>query len=294
MNQSAKKILHIKESVRHLKVDGLFPSAYLFEVLKTGKPQMDKELYWKDKSIIVNCTPIFDNNGVSGVVASFRDRTEIEEMINTLSEVKMHSEDLRAQTHEFTNKLYVLSGLLQLGEYDEAIEMIQNETSELQSLNRVVFDQIKDTKMQALLLGKLGKASEKKIVFEIDSQSYLEQLPAHIKLSQLTLILGNIIDNAFEAVYGIAEPQVNFFATDIGNDLVFEVSDNGTGISEEDISYIFDRGFTSKTSENPRGYGLSNANQVVKELGGIIELQNEENTVFTVYLPKEQIGGEET
>ncbi|MFP3416388.1 sensor histidine kinase, partial [Bacillus sp. SIMBA_074] len=82
-------------------------------------------------------------------------------------------------------------------------------------LNRVVFEQIKDTKVQALLLGKIGKASEKKIIFEIDSQSYLEKLPDHIKLSQLTLILGNIIDNALEAVSGMEEPLVKFFATDI-------------------------------------------------------------------------------
>ncbi|MFE5426504.1 ATP-binding protein [Peribacillus simplex] len=289
MNQPAKKLLDIQESVRHLNVDGLFPSKYLFEVLKSGEPQVDKEISWKDKSVIVNCTPIFDSEGVSGVVASFRDRTEIEEMVNTLSEVKMHSEDLRAQTHEFTNKLYVLSGLIQLGEYDEAIDMIQSETSELHSLNRVVFEQIKDTKVQALLLGKIGKASEKKIFFEIDAQSYLEKLPDHIKLSQLTLILGNIIDNALEAVSSMEEPLVKFFATDIGNDMVFEVSDNGKGIPEDAIAHIFDRGFTSKNSGSPSGYGLSNADHVVKELGGIIEVYSEDgNTIFTVYLPKEQ------
>ncbi|MFF2457845.1 ATP-binding protein [Peribacillus simplex] len=289
MNQPAKKLLDIQESVRHLNVDGLFPSKYLFEVLKSGEPQVDKEISWKDKSVIVNCTPIFDSEGVSGVVASFRDRTEIEEMVNTLSEVKMHSEDLRAQTHEFTNKLYVLSGLIQLGEYDEAIDMIQSETSELHSLNRVVFEQIKDTKVQALLLGKIGKASEKKIIFEIDAQSYLEKLPDHIKLSQLTLILGNIIDNALEAVSSMEEPLVKFFATDIGNDMVFEVSDNGKGIPEDAVAHIFDRGFTSKNNGSPSGYGLANADHVVKELGGIIEVHSEDgNTIFTVYLPKEQ------
>lgn len=83
-------------------------------------------------------------------------------MINTLSEMKTYSEELRAQTHEFTNKLYVLSGLLQLGEYDEAIEMIQGETTELEFQNQIVFEQIRDTKVQVILLGKIGKASEKK------------------------------------------------------------------------------------------------------------------------------------
>lgn len=287
MNQRAKSLLGINGSVRHLKVDGLFPSNYLYDVLNSGEPQFDKEMTWKRKTIIVSCTPIFDEKSVSGVVAVFREKTEIEQMINKLSEMKTYSEELRAQTHEFTNKLYVLSGLLQLGEYKEAIEMIQGETSELKFQNQIVFEQIKDTKVQVILLGKLGKASEKKILFEIDPESYINKLPEHIRLSQLTLILGNIIDNAFEAVSATDKPLIKFFATDIGEDIIFEVIDNGKGIADEDMHSLFERGFTSKTGDNPRGYGLSNADSAVKELGGIIEVQNgKENTVFTVYLPK--------
>ncbi|WP_028390266.1 ATP-binding protein [Bacillus cihuensis] len=293
MNKPAKKLLNVKGTVRRLKVDGLFPSSQLYDVLKSGEPQIDREMTWKHQTIIVSITPIFDDDGVSGVVASFRDKTEIEQMVNTISEVKMYSEDLRAQTHEYTNKLYVLSGLIQLGEYDEAINMIQSESSELQFLNQIVFEQIMDTKVQAILLGKLGKASEKKVRFEIDSLSYIDKLPDHIKLFQITLVLGNLIDNAFEAVYDIEEPIVKLFATDIGEDIIFEVSDNGKGITEEEMVVLFERGFTSKTSEKPRGYGLYNADSAVKELGGIIEVHSEaENTVFTVYLPKEKRGGE--
>jgi len=294
MNQRAKSLLGISGSVRHSKVDGLFPTHHLYEVLKTGYPLFDKEMSWKEKTIIVSCTPILDEKNVTGVVASFREKTEIEQMINTLTEMKTYSEELRAQTHEFTNKLYALSGLLQLGEYEEAIKMIQGETSELEFQNQIVFQQIKDTKVQVILIGKLGKASEKKINFEIDSESYIEKLPEHIHLSQLTLILGNIIDNAFEAVYGFEKPIINFFATDIGEDIIFEVSDNGKGISDEELPELFERGFSSKEGEIPRGYGLSNASNAVKELGGIIEVQNgKENTVFTVYLPKKPLGGED-
>ncbi len=294
MNQRAKTLLGIEGSVRNLEVDGLFPTSYLYDVLNSGEPQFDKEMSWKQKTIIVSCTPIFDEKSVIGVVAVFREKTEIEQMINKLSEMKTYSEELRAQTHEFTNKLYVLSGLLQLGEFEEAIDMIQGETSELEFQNQIVFEQIKDTKVQVILLGKIGKASEKKILFEIDPESYIERLPDHIRLSQLTLILGNILDNAFEAVSGIDEPIIKFFATDIGEDIIFEVSDNGKGITEEDLSSLFNRGFTSKTGENPRGYGLSNADRAVKEIGGIIEVQNgKENTVFTVYLPKKLQGGEQ-
>lgn len=167
MNQKAKRLLHLQGTVKNRKVDGLFPSNYLYEVLRSGNSQTDKEMVWRDKTVIVNCTPIVDETGIKGVVASFRDKTEIKQMLNTISEVKSYSEDLRAQTHEFTNKLYVLLGLLQLGEYNQAIEMIQSETQTQQFQNSVVFNQIKDTKVQAILLGKLGKASEKKIKFEI-------------------------------------------------------------------------------------------------------------------------------
>ncbi|WP_083402379.1 sensor histidine kinase [Bacillus sp. MUM 116] len=293
MNQPAKKLLNIHGSVRHMKVDGLFPLDNLYEVLRTGSPQIDKEMNWKDKTVIVSCTPVYDENEISGVVASFRDKTEIEQMLNTISEVKSYSEDLRAQTHEFTNKLYVLLGLLQLGEYNQAIEMLQLETQTLQFQNSVVFNQLKDTKIQAILLGKLGKASEKKVHFEIASDSYLEPLPPHIKLSNLIVILGNLIDNAFEAVYDLEFPSVKFFATDIGSDIIFEIADNGNGISENELPLLFQKGFTTKDGTETRGYGLSNAEEAVIEMGGMIEVQSSgrSGTVFTVYLPKDNDRG---
>ncbi|MEH7178497.1 sensor histidine kinase [Neobacillus vireti] len=294
MNQQAKRLLDIKGTVRNRKVDGLFPSNYLYEVLKSGKSQIDKEMVWKDKTVIVNSSPIYDNTGVKGVVASFRDKTEINQMLNTISEVKRYSEDLRAQTHEFTNKLYVLMGLLQLGEYNEAVDMIQSETQTLQFQHSVVFNQIKDTKVQAILLGKIGIASEKKIKFEINADSFLDILPPHITLSNLIVILGNLIDNAIEAVYDGKTPTVSFFVTDIGNDIIFEVSDNGKGIGEVEPFLLFERGYSSKNSNEPRGFGLSNAEEAVKELNGMIEVQSSQNggTVFTVYLPKKVQGVE--
>ncbi|WP_318503841.1 sensor histidine kinase [Bacillus sp. T3] len=294
MNQQAKRLLHLQGSVRNRKVDGLFPSTYLYEILKTGNAQSDKEMVWKDKKVIVNSIPISDETGIKGVVASFRDKTEIEKMLETISEVKRYSEDLRAQTHEFTNKLYVLLGLLQLGEYDQAIAMIQNETEILHLQNSVVFNQIKDTKVQAILLGKIGKASEKKLRFEINQDSYLDILPPHIKLANLIVILGNLIDNAFEAVTECENPLVKFFTTDIGTDIIFEISDNGPGIDETIIPFLFEMGYSTKNGSEARGFGLSNAEKAVLELGGMIEVHSsiEDATVFTVYLPKNVQGVE--
>jgi two-component system, CitB family, sensor histidine kinase CitS len=108
------------------------------------------------------------------------------------------------------------------------------------------------------------------------------------------VILGNLIDNAFEAVFECETPTVKFFATDIGRDIIFEISDNGKGISDVEFPLLFERGYTSKNGTEPRGFGLSNAEEAVLELNGIIEVQSnpESGTVFTVYLPKNVQGDE--
>ncbi|MBM7646170.1 CitB family two-component system sensor histidine kinase CitS [Scopulibacillus daqui] len=296
MNQTAKHLLNLRGDFHNKKIEDVFPATRLYEVLQTGEPQTDQEMILQNRTIIVNRTPIFDKNNeeVIGVVASFRDKTEIKQMVNALSEVRRYSEDLRAQTHEFTNKLYVLSGLIQLGEYDKAMDMIRDETAALNVQNRILFDQIKDVKVQAIILGKLGKASEKKIKFNIDTNSSLQSLPEHIKLPHLIIIIGNLIDNAFEAAASVRNAHVNFFTTDLGQDIIFEISDNGMGINEEDIPLLFNRGFSDKSGHEPRGFGLANVKEAVNELEGIVEVQSkpEEGSAFIVYLPKDSRGGQ--
>lgn len=290
INSTAQKLLGITGNALRQPIEKLLPDTRMLRVLKTGVAEKDREMVVGNKTIIVNRTPVRENGRIVGVVASFRDKTEIQDMINTLSEVRKYSEDLRAQTHEFTNKLYVLSGLLQLGKFSEAIDMIQKESTVLKSQNRIVFDQIRDPKVQAILLGKISKASEKKINFTVDENSSIEPLPEHIKVSQLATMIGNVIDNAFEAVEMLKEtkePTVSFFAIDIGHDIVFEVSDNGVGIADEQIDLIFEKGFSMKGKEK-RGYGLANVKEAVRELGGIIEIKNRDKggTIFTITIPK--------
>ncbi|GEN44489.1 ATP-binding protein [Alkalibacillus haloalkaliphilus] len=289
MNHSARKMLGLSEDVKNEHINDILPSTRMIEVLSNGEPEYDDEMVLKDRVYIVNRTPIMEENDVVGVVASFRDKTELQDMINTLSEVKSYSEDLRAQTHEYTNKLYVISGLLQLGNYDEAINMIQEESKQHHQQTKTLFSNIEDQSVQAILLGKLGKASEKKVDLVIDPDSMLSPLPEHISTSKLVTILGNLLDNAFEAVKDHNYSQVTFSVTDYGHDVIFEVSDEGNGIPEDVQQKIFQKGYSTK-GEDDRGYGLSIVAEVVKELDGTIELSSEQGkgTIFTVYLPKER------
>src|SRR5699024_8739946 len=158
-----------------------------------------------------------------GTVSTFRDKTELRQMINTLSEVKRYSDDLRAQTHEFSNKMYVISGLLQLGRYHELKKMIQEELDNDQIVNKKVYSLLQDYKLQAILLGKISQASEKKVKFVIDENTQIDKLPSHIEMSHIMIVLGNIIDNAIEEVAKFDDGKISFFATDIGNDIIFEI-----------------------------------------------------------------------
>ncbi|MDR4887155.1 sensor histidine kinase [Fredinandcohnia sp. QZ13] len=293
LNNSAKQMLGISNESINKPIAEILPNTRMLRVLDSNMVESDDEMIINNRVLIVNRMPIIENGKTVGVVSSFRDKTEIKKMVDTLTEIKNYSEDLRAQTHEFTNKLYVLSGLLQLQQYEQAIAMIQQETNQLNFQNDILFNQIKDPKLQAILLGKIGRASEKKVSLEIDENSYLTELPGHISITDCIIIIGNLIDNAIDEVMQ-DEGIVTFFVTDIGNDIVFEVSDNGKGIPNDKISKLFEKGVSSKAEKN-RGFGLWNVKTVVDKLSGSIEVTNGKNNgaIFTVFLPiKNQIDKE--
>lgn len=289
INKSAKEMLGISKECINKPIQEILPDFKMVKILNSNINTKDEEINLNNKIFIVSYTPIMENGKKVGVVASFRDKTDIQKMAETITEIKNYSEELRAQTHEFTNKLYVISGLLQLKQYDQVIDLIQEETNQLNFHNEIIFNQINDPRVQAILLGKLGKASEKKVKFTIDENSSLSKLPNFIQTADIVTIIGNLIDNAIEAVEQ-EKGVVTFFATDIGNDIIIEVSDNGKGFSdEEEIPKVFYKGVSSKNGKY-RGYGLFNVKSVVDYLNGDIEIQQNKGngTIFSVYIPKEQ------
>lgn len=291
INHSARSMLNLAEEAsigQHIKL--VLPMIKIDQVLQEGKPIHNVEVLINGKVFIFNFIPIIENEQITGVVSSFRDKTELKKLVDTITEVREYSEGLRAQTHEYSNKLYLLSGLIQLERYDDAFDFIQKESANHQHQNRILFNQIHDINVQAILLGKLGNASEKKIAFEIDPDSYVDPLPGHIEVTDIIIIIGNLIDNAFDAVAHQKERRVTFSITGIGNDIIIEVADNGKGIAEDLLDSLFYIGSSSKGKN--RGYGLFNVKQIVESLGGTIEVNNDKNggAIFTVFLPKKAIG----
>lgn len=289
MNQSAQAILNLDEIPLNAYIDAVIPNSKMREFFKTGPSVQNEEMLFENKVLIVNRTFIYgEDDEVVGAVSTFRDKTDIQEMLQTLSEMQQYSESLRAQTHEYTNKLYAVSGLLELGQTEQAIDLLQAEKRTHKVKTQQMLELIQDKKVQAILLGKLGKASEQKVEFTIDANSSLSSLPTHIDLVKIINILGNLIDNAIEEVAKKMSKEISFFMTDIGHDIIIEVEDNGEGFSEEEIDQLFSVGFSTKLEKKDRGYGLAIVKQAVDDLKGTIEVysNHQDKTVFTVFLPK--------
>ncbi|WP_243388175.1 ATP-binding protein [Bacillus kexueae] len=291
VNQQAYDLLPLDPSVDYVgkSIREVLPQSRMIDVLDSKESQFDEQVSYEGHELIVNRVPIFEEGEMMGVVSSFRRKNEIDLLTKQLSHVHRYAEALRAQTHEFANKLNTISGLIQLGSYTEAIEYIHKETDGAQTIVKRVMKAIPDPIIAAIVIGKFNRAQELKIDFHIDKESQLQDSLDEMDREKLVTILGNLLDNAFEAVLasGNANKKVKLFMTDLGHDFIFEIEDNGRGISEEEFPRLFERGFSTKQGED-RGVGLYLVQEAVTHLGGVITVGNGKfgGAIFTVIIPK--------
>lgn len=295
INKSACEILKIdRENVLNLPMKDVLPDSDLVDILATKEPQHDIDLYLNDQRIVANRNPIIVKGEVVGAVSSFRRRDEITELTKQLSQTREYADMLRSQTHEHRNKLNTISGLVQLGETEQVQKLIGQETAHYQALIGFIRDAVKDPLVAGLLLGKTERARELGLMLEIDAGTRLEQLPENIIADDLVTILGNLIDNAFDAMIAERENRVanNVFVSisDYGTEIILEVEDTGCGLPEDiNVSRLIEKGVSSKAKAN-RGVGLYLVSKLVSQYGGQLELGNgpTQGARATVYIPKDK------
>lgn len=293
VNETAHKILGVPNEtlLRGRRIEEVLENTHLLEVVRTGQAEYDKEIIIFGEVYLANRIPIFNKNGdVIGAVASFRNKSELANLLQELSHVKAYAEGLRAQTHEYSNRLYTLLGLIQLGSYKEAIEFISKEVDVAQGFIQFLMKEIPDPIIAGFILGKVSLSSELKVDFSIDRESTFKDIPYEINRDLLVTIIGNLINNAFEAVRENEkeEKRVSLFLTDLGKELIIEVEDNGKGIDNKNSENIFNQGFTTKNKINNAGIGLSLVRKAIHDLGGNVTFSSYEGegTIFTVAIPK--------
>jgi sensor histidine kinase regulating citrate/malate metabolism len=255
--------------------------------METGISEYEKEQTINDTIIMTNRVPIKSGGKIVGAIATFRDKTELTRVAEELTGVKQIVEALRVNNHEFMNKLHVILGLIYINELEEVKRYITNITEEHQKLFSGVTNKIKNSTIAALVLGKFGRAKELAICLTLDENSNLESSYKNINNNALVTIIGNLVENAMEAVSKSTKKNksVNLRIQEADERIEIEVADSGVGIEKENINRIFERGYTTK--EGSKGIGLAIIKENVDNLNGEISIRSEVNkgTTIKVRLP---------
>lgn len=242
-------------------------------------------------SVIANREAIRSGKELLGAIISFRSKDEIFTLNAQLTQIKQYVESLRTLRHEHLNWMSTLNGLLQMKEYDRVIAMVQGESQAQQQLIDSLRDAFADRQVAGLLFGKVQRARELGLTMTIVPGSQLSQLPDGLDSTEFAAIVGNLLDNAFEASLRNEEGDkvVELFMSDEGDDVIIEVADQGCGIPEAMREKIFEQGVSTRVDEpGEHGIGLYLIASYVKRCGGEIILEDNDpcGTLFSVYLPK--------
>ena len=277
INRAAAEMLSFdKSAVLGKPLSEVYPQSTIPRVMQTKQPEYNISLEsLHHVRILSDRMPVRRDGQIVGAVAIFRNRTEVANLARELTGVQHIVEAMRAYTHEFMNKLHVILGLLQLGEARQAEEyVLQLTNTRVMSVGRIS-QQIAEPSVAALLIGKSCRAAELGIRLTLDPESRLSADTHHLPASGMITVLGNLIENAFDAFGNspsdpLHEVGVSIRESDRG--LILSVDDNACGMTEEIREHIFERGSTSKGEGH--GTGLFLVKSVVDTYKGEIRVES--------------------
>lgn len=258
------------------------------DIIKDGKTFVDASVKIGNTIFILTAVPLLlEDKNIIGAVLTFRKKSVVEEMANQLTGFKNYATALRAQTHEFMNKMHVIMGLIDMKAYDELKNFTQEIAYNRQSEVSYVVTRLKDITLSGFILGKISRSRELDIDFSLTEESELHSELDVPSVHDIVLIAGNIIENAFDALKNFdGERIVNLSILDFDREIVIVVEDSGPGMDESIRKHIFQRGFSSKC-ESGHGFGLYLVKHSIDSLNGSISVESApgEGTIFTVRLP---------
>ena len=242
-----------------------------------------------DDNILIDAIPIKENDSVIGTVGILHDRKEYTKLMENLTGTRYLVDSMRANNHDFTNKLHVILGLIQMEMYSEATSYIQNITMVQRETISKVMNCINEPAVAALLIGKIARASELNVKFVLREGCYYSSADISIPSEILVTVIGNLIDNAFESMNDMnynGQKELLFGMYSKPGALLITTDDTGSGIEEGNIDRIFENGFSTKG--NGRGTGLYQVKKLVENAGGNINVESQEGvgTSFTVSFKK--------
>jgi sensor histidine kinase regulating citrate/malate metabolism len=296
VNDSARQLLGLPLVGVGRRLDELDLDHELVEALTSRQPDPDRLVLVGDRVLALNRRPMRSHGQVIGSVTTLRDRTELSALESELGTSRATSDTLRAQTHEFANQLHTISGLLQLEEYDEVMRFVDGVRLSRSSLYDEVTSRIDDATVAALLIAKASLAAERGVELRLDPGSKVGKVYGALA-RDLTTVVGNLVDNALDAVSASEQPRVDVRVVGEGDAITVTVADTGPGVP--DTEAVFRQGWTTKASpgggagDGGRGFGLALTRLVCRRRGGDVRVHNDGGAVFTATLPTGADGDEE-
>ena len=228
-------------------------------------------------ALLVDRIPVKQDGKTAGAIAILHDRAEYTRLMEELTGTQYLVDSMRANNHDFTNKLHVILGLLQMEMYDEATGYIQNVTMvQRDSISRIM-NAVGDPAVAALLIGKNARASELNIRFTLREGCRFDPADYPLPREALIRVIGNLIDNAFDAMRGQETPdepnELLFGIFSRPGALLITADDTGTGIAPADLPHIFEKGYSTK-GEN-RGTGLWQVRETAESFGGAVTAESQ-------------------
>ncbi|PRY32720.1 sensor histidine kinase [Umezawaea tangerina] len=253
----------------------------------TGRATGADQLVMRGGNVLtMNRMPIAVHGVEVGSVVTLRDRTELMVLQNELDANRHATDTLRAQAHEFSNRLHTISGLIELGEYDEVQGFVNRISSSQGQWQAEVGSRVDDAAVAALLVAKSSLAAERGVGLRIDPDSHLGEVD-EVLSTDLVTVLGNLVDNALDALAG-ARGWIEVSVHEDDGEVLVVVRDSGPGVAPEIAEEVFKNGFTTKAAEQgQRGLGLALTRQTCLRRGGAVRVHNDEGAVFTARLPRE-------
>ncbi len=290
MNRTARNLLSLGRSDLGSIADEKVPGLEIGAVLADGRPAYNVEQNLNGSLVSCSKAPVLDRGRCNGAIITLRDMTELQALAEEITGAQMYVQSLRVQNHEFMNKLQAISGLIQLGRYDRALEFIAAETDSSHSAQSFMAERIKNAAVCGILMGKAGRCRELDIQFSLDPHSFCSDRGGKISDRSLVIVVGNLLQNAIEAIEerGAApESKIDFAIFDESGQIIIVVGDNAGLMTDQVASKLFQKGFSTKKKGRASGFGLYNIKSIVDSLGGDIQVDYRPGqfTEFTVTLP---------
>ena len=288
INDEASRLLPIAGDAVGRSIEELFGPGRLRELLSGRTAGEDQIVLTDEHVLVVNRMTVIRQGRRLGAVITLRDRTEFEALIHELDGVDALTDALRAQQHEFSNRMHTLAGLIELGDHDAAVRYALDVSKTSGGLAESIRAQIELPEIAAMLLAKTTIAAERGVALTLTEDS---QLPsAGLDASNVLTIVGNLIDNAIDAAAaGSRAPAVTVRLT-TDDSVRIDVSDSGDGVPHDLAGQIFNDGFSTKEAapDRKRGIGLALVHRLVRRSGGTIAFQSangQSGAMFSVSLP---------